>query len=147
MKSVFEIRGYATSDWGAISRIYNEAKPFELKASGFAGSPAPLQDDQKRIDNFIEQKIYVCQGSQGILGFAGFKENYIGWLFVDPKHVRQGVARSLLKAMIAEINGTPWLYVMKNHLVALNLYTSEGFSIVEEIQTANGLKLRLVKTS
>lgn len=143
----FQVREYRESDWPTVCQIYDLAKPHEVMASGFKGSPLPLQKDQRQIDSFRRQNVFVYETSKGVLGFAGFEDNYIGWLFVSPEYFRHGIARSLLKHVLTEMSGHPWLYAMKNHFAAVDLYLSEGFSVVEEIQTVHGFKLRLTKES
>ena len=46
------IRPYVASDWPAICRIYDAAKPVELEAGGVAASFCPLDDDPDRKQDF-----------------------------------------------------------------------------------------------
>lgn len=132
------IREYRESDWSEVCRVFDLSKPYELATGGVAESFVPLAKDGDRIASFAKSRIFVWEEKGKLLGFAGHKGSYIGWLFVDPAAFRRGIARALLRHMLQRVSDEPWLWSMKGNQAAISLYQSESFKIVEEQETQNG---------
>lgn len=131
------IRDYQASDWPEICRVFDLSKPYELASGGVADSFVPLAEDASRQADFAKSWIYVWEEDGAILGFVGHKGAYIGWMFVAPAAFRRGIGRALLRHALDRIDGDPFLWSMKGNHVAISLYESEGFAIIEERQTEN----------
>lgn len=140
------IRPYVASDWPEVCRVYDAAKPLELWSGGVAASFIPLRDDQPRIDEFATSTVRVWDEGRSLLGFVGYLEDFIGWLFVHPDAFRKGIGRALLSAALREIDGDPYLWTMRENQPAIRLYASVGFQIAEHRQTQNrGMPCNAVK--
>lgn len=140
------IRPYVASDWPAICRIYDAAKPVELEAGGVAASFWPLDDDPDRKKDFELSTVQVAEADDGLVGFVGVRGAYIGWLFVDPRWFRRGVGRTLLACALDAIRGEAWLWVFEGNAAAIALYTRAGFAITERRASQNrGFPSRGVK--
>ena len=133
------IRPYRRTDWLSVCRIYDRAKPYELRSAGIEASFVPLAQDEVRTREFSHYRVHVwAEEDDYIVGFAGYKGGYIGWLFVDPERSRRGIGRALLSYMVSEIEGAAWLWSMKSNEPALGLYRQLGFEVMAEKQTSNG---------
>ncbi|MBI5589038.1 MAG: GNAT family N-acetyltransferase [Deltaproteobacteria bacterium] len=128
------IRNYTESDWGQVSEIYDLSKPDEMGGLVELDLITPLVKDDKMLRYFKESRIWVYENEDKINGFIGLKGHVISWLFVHPKHRRQGIARNLLTKMIEKCNDTLKLNVTKNNHAALSLYLSLGFNVYEELE-------------
>ena len=128
------IRNYKDSDWNQVCEIYDLSKPDEMGDLVNSNLIAPLARDDRMLCYFKESKIWVDENKNQIRGFIGLKGDVISWLFVHPKHRRQGIAKKLLTKLIEECNHTLKLNVTKNNLAALSLYLNFGFDVYEEFE-------------
>ena len=131
------IRHYIANDWPEVCRVYDASKPVELRSGGVTASFVPLRDDQSRIDEFATSTVRVWEEDSSLLGFVGYRNDFIGWLFVHPDAFRKGIGKALLSSVLAEIDGEPYLWTMRDNDSAISLYTSVGFEIVESRKTQN----------
>ena len=67
-----------------------------------------------------------------VVGFAGSLGSSISWLFVHPNHRRKGVARALVRELIARLDGPITLNVATINTAARNLYETIGFVVERE---------------
>lgn len=140
------IRPYIASDWPDVCRVYDASKPIELRCGGVEASFVPLRDDHLRIDEFATSSIRVWEEDQDLFGFVGYRKDFIGWLFVHPDAFRRGIGRALLSSAVAQIEGDPYLWTMRENESAIRLYASVGFQIVEHRKTQNrGMPCHAVK--
>jgi ribosomal protein S18 acetylase RimI-like enzyme len=124
------IRPYRNDDWEAIRRIYDAAKPDEMRGSiQNLSAILPLAEDTRRLLLFRESNITVAEDADQVIGFAGHKENYISWMFVHPRHRRKGVAIALLREMLPRLGRPVTLNVGKNNIPAGRLYEELGFVV------------------
>ena len=72
-----------------------------------------------------------------VVGFTGTKDDYIGWLYVDPEYWGMGIGRTLLRRAMGQAGATAWTICLHRNETALHLYFSEGFRQVEETQSDN----------
>jgi|APSaa5957512576_1039674.scaffolds.fasta_scaffold163624_1 ribosomal protein S18 acetylase RimI-like enzyme len=127
-----KIRPYKNQDWEAVNKIYNLAKPDEMKGSVDLRALIPLEDDKNNLKLFHDSRIIVVEERELILGFGGYRLNYISWLFVHPDHRRKGVGQMLLNQVLSRLAGTIKLNVAKNNIAAKKLYEKHGFKIERE---------------
>jgi GNAT superfamily N-acetyltransferase len=140
------IRPYIASDWLEVCRVYDASKPLELRSGGVEGSFIRLCDDQPRIDAFAMSTVLVWEEDRSLMGFVGYRAEFIGWLFVHPNAFRKGIGRALLSSAIREVSGEPYLWTMRENESAISLYASAGFQIEEHRQTQNrGMQCNAVK--
>ena len=149
----FEIRKYNTQDWSEIVRLFNAAKPDELKGSVEADQIVGLEHDYVLLNSFRESNIFVAEINQEIIGYVGNHGNLISFLFVDPRYYRKGIGSELLRFIMPYAGKDAWLLTAKSNVPAISLYKSFGFSIVDEflgnyndIKRVKVLRLALMKT-
>ena len=126
------IRKYKKTDWDMIKEIYDLSKPDEMRGIVNADDITPLSQDDQMIQYFNDSKIRVYEKEGNILGFIGIKADVVSWLFIHPKYRKKGIAKSLLKDLIATTKGTLRLNLIKSNQIAKNLYLSLGFKVYEE---------------
>ena len=131
------IRSYVAHDWSEICRVYDASKPIELSAGGVAESFRPLVEDPDRMKDFAASTVLVWEEKEAIRGFIGFRDGFIGWLFVDPSAFRRGIARNLLSRAMGMLVGEVSLWTMEGNQPAIRLYESLGFRIAERRDSAN----------
>lgn len=126
------IKEYQAEDWDCICRIFDRAKPDEMRGSCDLKAVLPLQNDEKLLQLFHHSKIIVAEIEEKIIGFAGYSGDLISWLFVDPDYYRQGIGGKLLDTVLSYVGEKAYLIVAKNNEAAKNLYLSCGFCILKE---------------
>jgi ribosomal protein S18 acetylase RimI-like enzyme len=124
------IRPYADADWDAISRIHDLARLDELRGS--VGVEAFLTLAQTAEgEGLFDGQLWVAEVGGAVAGFVAFDDDEVTWLYVDPRHHRQGVGRALLRQAIAAAGSRVEVTVLDGNPAALALYLSEGFTITE----------------
>ena len=126
--SEFAIRPYRSSDWPAICRVHDRARPDELRGSFDARAFIPLDlDPEGDYIKFCDMFVADCEG--GVVGFAGIDAPYVAWLYVDPDHYRRGIGRSLLRHCLDRLDSDAWTLACGNNTAAIELYLNEGFVV------------------
>ena len=64
-----------------------------------------LEQDPPMLALFCDSTIFVADEGDQIIGFGGYKGNYVSWLFVHPAQRRRGVARALLREIMGADRG------------------------------------------
>ncbi|ADY57014.1 GCN5-related N-acetyltransferase [Syntrophobotulus glycolicus DSM 8271] len=126
------IRAYTEKDWEEVCHVFDRAKPDEMRGSCDLKAIRPLKADKELIRSFHESKIFVAEEDGRVVGFAGYHNTLISWLFVAPQYYRQGIGRRLLNWILTDVGETAYLNVAKYNEPAKRLYYSEGFKVVEE---------------
>jgi GNAT superfamily N-acetyltransferase len=130
------IRPYEDSDWPGICRVHDLARPHELAGSCDPRAFVPLADDPESAELPDYSLLVACDGDR-VVGFAGNKGDYIGWLYVDPEHSGRGIGRKLLRLAVEQAGPTAWTICLNHNHRALRLYTSEGFRQVDQFDSDN----------
>jgi len=126
------IRPYRASDWTSICAVHDAARKFELEASGLADAFLTLEETGA-AEGLFEATLLVAEIDGKAVGFAGFTDDEVTWLYVAPARYRQGIGRALLEAVLREAGGPLSLDVLAGNTAALALYQSAGFRIVDTI--------------
>ncbi len=126
------IRPYLASDWQRICAVHDAARKFELEASGLAHAFLTLEETGE-AEGLFDATLLVAVVDGEVAGFAGFTEDEVTWLYVDPARYRQGIGRALLDAVLREAGRPLALDVLVGNTAALALYQSAGFKIVDTI--------------
>lgn len=125
---VFTVRDYRPSDWSAICRIHDRARPDELRGSFDARAFIPLAEDPES-DSIQVCDMLVAEVGDTAVGFAGTDAPYLAWLYVDPAYYRRGIGRALLRRCCDRLGADAWALSCGNNSAAISLYQSEGFVI------------------
>jgi GNAT superfamily N-acetyltransferase len=148
-----KIRPAAKADWDALVDVYDASKPDELKAAGLTDIQfVSLRDDAAAKALLRGVEVWVYENEVGrVVGFGGFQEDYIGWLFVHRDWRKQGVGRALLRAMIERCKPPAWLWMLPGNVAAFALYSAEGFKVTDgariNLHGHNVLGLRMVRSA
>ena len=126
------LRDYQKEDWAAICDIFIRAKPDELKGSCSPEAVIPLAKDEVLLKSFNHSILYVAELEHQVVGYGGYQDSLVSFLFVDPDYYKRGIATLLLKKVILQIGAKAWLNVAKNNIPARELYQKFGFKIAEE---------------
>jgi ribosomal protein S18 acetylase RimI-like enzyme len=100
-----QIRKYRDSDWPTVREIYDLSKPDEMGVIDASDIP-PFEADPDMTALFRNSQILVMEDAGRVVGFAGSRGSVITWLFVHPNHRRKGVAAALVRALLAQLDGT-----------------------------------------
>jgi ribosomal protein S18 acetylase RimI-like enzyme len=126
------IRPYQNADWQQICRLHDAARILELEASGLADAFLTLEETGE-AEGLFDATLLVAEVDDMVVGFAGFTDDEVTWLYVDPARYRQGIGRAMLEAVLREAGRPLSLDVLVGNSAALALYQSAGFRIVETI--------------
>lgn len=129
---LIHIREYEEEDWPAVCAVYDLAKPDELSGVVDASVIRPLSVDLSALDLFRSSVIVVAQDHLHLMGFAGFRDSNITWLFVHPRRRREGVATALLNHVLARMRPPVTLNVASGNSPANALYEGLGFRLKRE---------------
>lgn len=132
MLRLMHIRPYQTTDWQAICQVHDAARVFELEASGLSDAFLTLEETGEE-EGLFEATLLVAEIDGAVVGFAGYTDDEVTWLYVDPARFRLGIGRALLNAVLREAGKPLELDVLTGNAAALALYLSAGFKIVETI--------------
>lgn len=127
-----QIRPYQTADWPGICRVHDAARVFELEASGLSDAFLALEDTGEE-EGLFDATLLVAEIDGQVAGFAGYTDDEVTWLYVDPARFRQGIGRALVDAVLRAAGKPLALDVLSGNSAALALYLSAGFTIVETI--------------
>jgi len=127
-----QIRRYRDSDWSMVREIYDLSKPDEMRGVVDASAIPPVEADPDMMALFHTSQISVMEDAGRIVGFAGSRGTVITWLFVHPNDRRKGVAAALVRALLAQLDGTITLNVAATNAAARNLYERLGFTVERE---------------
>lgn len=127
-----QIRPYQTADWPGICRVHDAARVFELEASGLSDAFLALEDTGEE-EGLFEATLLVAEIDGQVVGFAGYTDDEVTWLYVEPARFRQGIGRALVDAVLRAAGKPLALDVLTGNSAALALYLSAGFTIVETI--------------
>ena len=123
------VRQYADADWEGVREIYDLAQPDEMRGSVALDAVLPLDADAAMLRLFRASVIFVVEDENRLIGFGGYKGNYISWLFVHPAHRRKGVAWMLLVEILKGLRGAITLNVAAGNHAARKLYEDLGFTV------------------
>ena len=131
------LRDYQPQDWTRVCSIHDQARPIELAGSCDPRAFVPLAEDRDDLQQFQACRKLVACINDDIVGFVGINDREIGWLYVDPAEARKGIGRQLLRRCMREISGKTCVFVLDGNQPAINLYQSEGFTIVHRFKSKN----------
>jgi ribosomal protein S18 acetylase RimI-like enzyme len=125
------IRPYQPGDWDVVSDIFDRGKPDEFRGTCDLRAIIPFEDDEGVQKHFHDSTIFVADMNGSVVGFAGFKSDFITWLFVDPQHYRKGFGTALLTFILDRMGSSARLNVGAGNAAAIGLYEKQGFGITK----------------
>ena len=125
------IRPYKQSDFEVVENLYNLSKADEFVGEEFDMQVIPLSKDQRMLDLFHSSEIFIYERDE-VGGFVGIKGSSIVWLFVHPNCRGQTIGRELVIYALRKLKGQVTLTVAGSNEIAVSLYKSIGFSVLQE---------------
>tara|TARA_Y100000748_G_scaffold224817_1_gene189325 strand:+ start:168 stop:611 length:444 start_codon:yes stop_codon:yes gene_type:complete len=116
--------------WNFVCEIHDAARPGELEGSATQKAFVPLEKCYQ-AEGLLNDKIYVAEINEKIVGFVALSHSKITWLYVHPNHQKKGYGRQLLKFAIKKAEKPISVLVLNKNLKAIKLYESEGFCIAK----------------
>lgn len=129
---MIEIREYCSDDLKRMELIHDDARKIELELAGLSEAFVPFAVASIDEDLF-EYDIRVATKEAEVVGFIAYSSDEIGWLYVDPKHARQGIGRTLIQSVLDDIDKAS-IEVLSGNTNAIKLYESFGFNIIETVR-------------
>lgn len=122
------IEEYKPVHFERIEKIYNASKKDEFLGEVKHFEVLPLQEDESMMELFRRSTIFVYKIDK-VVGFAGYTDKTISWLFVDPAYRGRKVGQALVKHILFMLGGRASLNVTSSNLAAKSLYMKLGFSV------------------
>ena len=82
--------------WNFICEIHDAARPGELEGSAPQKAFVPLEKCYIE-EKLLEDKIYIGEVDNKIVGFVAFNSSNITWLYIHPNIQGEGYGRQLLQ--------------------------------------------------
>jgi len=121
------IREFQPEDESALFEIHDRSRPDELVGSCDPRGFLPLSQDFRSVEDFRMSRKWVAVEGDRLVGFAGVRDNYISWLYIDPDYYGRGIGRRLLRMAKDAAGPDAWTIALDGNLRARGLYESEGF--------------------
>jgi len=97
-----DVRDYRTTDWPAVCRIHDSARPIEV--AGFVPKSEVWSMEQAAVvDGFFDSQTFLAclDHAEGTpAGFVSIRGAEICWFYVDPALHRQGIGRKLIEYVL-----------------------------------------------
>ena|GEM_PF-171476 len=126
-----DIREYTAEDWPRLCEIHDAARLDELRLSVGEAAFLTLEQTAKN-EGLFDASVFVAEVSGRVEGFVAFSQDELTWLYVHPSSYRHGIGRALLRHAIEHAGNHVSAEVLEGNEPALQLYLSEGFSIVKK---------------
>lgn len=125
-----DVRLYRPDDWPQLCAIHDRARVDELRGSVDLAAFIPLERSAEPEGLFDGELWVACVGER-VVGYVAAADDEITWLYVAPDCYRRGIGRTLLRHAIARCGPVVTTEVLIGNSAAIQLYTTEGFEIVE----------------
>jgi GNAT superfamily N-acetyltransferase len=125
------IREYADSDWDAICRVHDRARPFELPGSPGSADHSKVRPLAKiaEEEGFFKSRTFVVLTGARVIGFASIEGTCLRFFYVDPDFHRRGVGRALFEYITPMMGTEGHAYVVATNTPAIALYLSAGMEV------------------
>lgn len=124
------IRPYAETDWPALCKVHDAARPFELRPTVGMEAFLTLVESAEE-EGLFDGALDVLDVGGQIVGFVAYKPDELTWLYVHPDHFGQGFGRRLLRHAISNADGVFSTEVLEGNTAAEALYLAEGFKLIQ----------------
>src|SRR5262245_50582156 len=125
-----QLRPYTPTDWSAVCRIHDAARPKELAGGGVDPRAFRPMVDVAEADEFhVSQTVVACVNER-VVGFVSWNRAYITWLYVDPVSQRRGIGGRLLRHVLDQIGPDAWTNALAGNEAALAIYRRAGMETV-----------------
>ncbi|MCE5196963.1 MAG: GNAT family N-acetyltransferase [Negativicutes bacterium] len=127
------VRRYRASDWPYLTAIYDAARRDELLRCGLGKGFVPLANCFETEKLFADEVWVITEANQPV-GFAATAEQELTWLYIQPLHYRQGLARILLLWIVNRTKRPLRVCVLAGNYPAIALYESFQFQFRREVR-------------
>ena len=141
-----KIRTYKKSDFDIVSEIYSSSKLDELIYEKCDFKLIPLSNDKKRYGDFLSSNIYVVELNSQVVGFLGYRDNHISWLFVHPDYRGKGLGAAMIVFIKSKLKKYITLNVAASNYLVIDLYKKQGFVISDKLTSEyNGIPVNVIE--
>lgn len=124
------IRKYQNSDFYSLCKVMDRARMQELKQENLEEVFIKLQD-APYFNFLMSLNLYVAVEDKKLVGFVGYEEHYLQFIYIDPDYQKRGIATELLAFALKRIKHPVCLSVFTNNLSAKHLYKKFGFKVIK----------------
>ena len=126
------IRPYEARDWPAIEAIHDAARMQELTLAGLADAFIPLAQAAVS-EGLFDYTVEVAEKDGRVFGFVAYTPEELGWLYVEPASMRQGIGSALVRHALEKREGVMSLEVLAGNESARCLYERCGFRVTDTV--------------
>ena len=127
---MLNFRSYEDADFEKLCNIHDQARKQELKFANLEAAFIPFKIASKKEQLFEDYQVYVATKENKVVGFVGFNEEELGWLYVDPKVQGQGIGSKLIDFTLENSTRPFYLEVLEGN-PAPKLYLKKGFITIK----------------
>ena len=126
-----EIRSYEERDWTAIEGIHDKSRSIELKLANLEEAFIPLEKAAYN-EGLFDYVVDVAIIDDKIVVFIAYSEDDIGWLYVHPEYMGNGIGTKLVQHVIKnKSESSLGIEVLVGNEPARKLYEKLGFRVVQ----------------
>lgn len=126
-----EIRSYEEHDWISIEDIHDKARYIELKLANLEEAFVPLEKAAYN-EGLFDYVVDVAVIDDKTVGFIAYTKDEIGWLYVHPEYMGNGIGAKLVQHVIKNNSeGSINIEVLVGNEPARKLYEKLGFKVVQ----------------
>ena len=126
------IRPYEERDWPAIEAIHDGARMQELTLAQLAEAFIPLKQAAVS-EGLFDYAVAVAERDGRVAGFVAYTPEELGWLYVAPGCMRQGIGAALVRHALDRRDGPMTLEVLVGNEPARRLYEGCGFRLTDTV--------------
>jgi len=125
------IREYVDSDWDAVCRVHDRARPLELMGNPTFAARREIRPfgEIAEEEGFFKSRSVVALLGTHLVGFASVENACLRFFYVDPDFHRRGVGRALLGHIKPLMGSEGHAYVIATNAAAIALYLSAGMEV------------------
>jgi len=125
---MFFIRPYTPKDWDGVCQVHDRSRPFEFGQQDRPAQVTSLKEDPESFSIQNCRLLVACEDDH-IVGFSGCHDDFLGWLYVDPRYSGKGIGRKLLREALKYTGPHAWTITYTDNSRGIHLYESEGFAV------------------
>lgn len=124
-----------------IKKVFMKFEVPDYSAEGVAHFMAYLDDELEKELSASQLQFWGGKLDQQLVGVLAVRStNHVALLFVDERYHRQGIAKQMYKAMLAEL--APKQLTVNSSPYAVPAYEKLGFQLNGEEETVSGIRFQ-----
>lgn len=124
-----------------IKKVFMKFEAPDYSAEGVAHFMTYLDEELEKELSANQLQLWCGKYDQQIVGVLAIRSaNHVALLFVDEQHHRQGIAKQMYQAMLAEL--APKQLTVNSSPYAISAYEKLGFQLNGEEETVSGIRFQ-----